>query len=141
MAERSEFSAQNARPLRLRFFRKRQREVAHPYAAQTNMQKINRPANADRKRPCQRPRQNPQNFDERPRRRVFKFSPHPGSVTVSPRKFPCQTLEGTGLRIRIMWGQPPSAVQSSAARQELRWHLPSILPLPTSPPPAPTSPK
>src|SRR5579863_443614 len=50
------------------------------------MKKINQLRDRDSEGPRERTRQSTQNFDERPRSRVFEFSPHQESVTLSSEK-------------------------------------------------------
>src|ERR1700685_1472992 len=92
-SQRSKLAAQNLCPLRLSFFRKRHREVAHAHPPQPHVQKIDYPSQANANSPRQRPGQNTEDFDDRPGCRVLKSLPHRGSVTLPLSKTYLQTGE------------------------------------------------
>ena len=78
--QRSKFPAQNPRPLRLSFFRKRHGQIAHPHMPQSHVQKINAPSQRNTDGPGHGPWQNTKDFDERPGCRVLKSLPHSGEA-------------------------------------------------------------
>src|SRR5579871_54505 len=74
--QRGKDSAQNVLALSFRFFRKGKFEITHAHTPQADMQQIERLGKRNGKEARKSSRQNTQNFDERPGRRVFQFSPH-----------------------------------------------------------------
>ena len=77
-AQGCKLGAQNARPLRVRFFWKRELKIAHSNLPQSDVKKINNPSQSDAGRPRHRPWQDAKGFYKRPRRRVLESLPHRG---------------------------------------------------------------
>src|ERR1700739_1921029 len=77
-AQRGKLGAENASSLRLRFFRKCQREIANAHLAQARVQKVTQPRQPTPGGSRQPARQNTEDFDERPGCRVLKSLPHRG---------------------------------------------------------------
>src|ERR1700691_3168114 len=77
-AQRRKLTPQNPRPLRLAFLGKHHGEIAHAHSPQSHVQKIDNPGEANAHAPRQRPRENTEDFYERPGCRVLKSLPHFG---------------------------------------------------------------